>query len=223
MGNTNRCATLTCPGIKNRSGQGPRKCSDWVDSLADGGGPIRISRSTHHAQRAFPQGRGAHAIPIFLSSTGSTAVPTLTAWPNAVIRCRRSCATNAAALAGRSMIVKKAQPPRHSNALCAAIWRVPMEEYQKSRTCGRHSIAGRSVESSELSEPIFTPATRRRVATTSTFHSMKPPKIVGTGNRRTGKFKSGKSTQDAPQVRRQRGIIIADTNSSLGCRGTIDS
>ena len=77
------------------------------------------------------------------------------------------------------MIVKKASRSP-SNASCAATLRLGWKEYQQSQTvCGIKLPAGLK-ESSELPEPIFTPATKAETGHDENISFEQACEIVGT-------------------------------------------
>jgi len=123
---------------------------------------------------------------------------------------------HAATLAGRSMIVKKAQPLAIECVVRGYLAGSGWKEYQKSRTvCGIRLPEG-LVESSELPEPIFTPATKEESGHDINISFDEAAKIVGPGIAAQVRDLSLQIYRDAREYARQRGIIIADTKFEFG-------
>jgi phosphoribosylaminoimidazole-succinocarboxamide synthase len=121
-----------------------------------------------------------------------------------------------AALTGRSMIVKKAKPLAIECVVRGYLAGSGWKEYQKSRTvCGIRLPEG-LVESSELPEPIFTPATKEESGHDINISFEEAAKIVGADIAAQVRDLSLKIYQDAREYARQRGIIIADTKFEFG-------
>ena len=119
-------------------------------------------------------------------------------------------------LARRAMIVKKAQPlPVECvvrGYLAGSGWR----EYQQSQTvCGIHLPAG-LVESSELPEPVFTPATKAASGHDVNISFEQAAQMVGAEAAEQVRALSVRIYLAARRYARQRGIIIADTKFEFG-------
>ena len=115
------------------------------------------------------------------------------------------------------MIVRKAAPLAASSASCAGTWPGPGGRInQKSRTvCGIKLPAGLQ-ESSELPEPIFTPATKAETGHDENISFAEAAKIVGADIAEEARAASLNTYQFAREVARRRGIIIADTKFEFG-------
>ncbi len=131
-------------------------------------------------------------------------------------------AASLAALKGRSMIVKKAQPLAIECVVRGYLAGSGWKEYQKSRTvCGIALPAGLQ-ESAELPEPIFTPATKAETGHDENISFEQAARIVGDDLARQARDASLRLYTDARAYARQRGIIIADTKFEFGrCDGKL--
>ena len=90
------------------------------------------------------------------------------------------------------------------------------KEYQKSQTvCGIKLPPGLK-ESSELPEPIFTPATKAETGHDENISFAEAAKIVGADIAEEARAKSLKIYNSARDYARKRGIIIADTKFEFG-------
>jgi phosphoribosylaminoimidazole-succinocarboxamide synthase len=122
----------------------------------------------------------------------------------------------ASQLARRSMIVKKAKPLAIECVVRGYLAGSGWKEYQKSQTvCGIRLPPGLK-ESSELPEPIFTPATKAETGHDENISFAEAAKIVGddiTGQARAASLRIYNSARDYAL---QRGIIIADTKFEFG-------
>jgi phosphoribosylaminoimidazole-succinocarboxamide synthase len=121
-----------------------------------------------------------------------------------------------AQLARRSMIVKKASPLAIECVVRGYLAGSGWKEYQKSRTvCGIPLPAG-LLESSELPEPIFTPATKAETGHDENISFAQAEKIVGADIARQAREFSLRLYSDARVYSRERGILIADTKLEFG-------
>ena len=119
-------------------------------------------------------------------------------------------------LAGRSMIVKKAKPLAIECVVRGYLAGSGWKEYQKSQTvCGIKLPAGLK-ESSELPEPVFTPATKAETGHDENISYERAKKIVGDDIAGQARAASLKIYNFARDYARQRGIIIADTKFEFG-------
>ena len=119
-------------------------------------------------------------------------------------------------LARRSMIVRKAAPLAIECVVRGYLAGSGWKEYQKSRTvCGIKLPAGLQ-ESSELPEPIFTPATKAETGHDENISFAEAAKIVGADIAEEARAASLKIYQFAREYARRRGIIIADTKFEFG-------
>ncbi len=121
-----------------------------------------------------------------------------------------------AQLARRSMVVKKAQPLAIECVVRGYLAGSGWKEYKQSQTvCGIKLPAGLK-ESSELPEPIFTPATKAETGHDENIPFEQAAKIVGADIAAQARDLSLKIYTEARAYARQRGIIIADTKFEFG-------
>jgi phosphoribosylaminoimidazole-succinocarboxamide synthase len=119
-------------------------------------------------------------------------------------------------IARRSMIVKKAQPLAIECVVRGYLAGSGWKEYQKSQTvCGIKLPSGWK-ESSELPEPIFTPATKAETGHDENISFDEACKIVGNEIAEKARAASLKIYNFARDYARKRGIIIADTKFEFG-------
>ena len=119
-------------------------------------------------------------------------------------------------LAGRSMIVKKAKPLAIECVVRGYLAGSGWKEYQKSQTvCGIKLPPGLK-ESSELPEPIFTPATKAETGHDENISFERAKRIVGDDVAGQARAASLRIYNFARDYARQRGIIIADTKFEFG-------
>ena len=122
----------------------------------------------------------------------------------------------AAALAKRSMIVKKAVPLTIECVVRGYLAGSGWKEYRKQQTvCGIPLPAG-LVECSELPEPIFTPATKAESGHDENISFAEAASRIGTELAEQARKLSLMLYQDARDYARRRGIIIADTKFEFG-------
>jgi phosphoribosylaminoimidazole-succinocarboxamide synthase len=123
---------------------------------------------------------------------------------------------HAAQIGRRSMIVKKCQPLAIECVVRGYLAGSGWKEYQKSQTvCGIKLPPGLK-ESSELPEPIFTPATKAETGHDENISFEEAKKIVGDAIAEQARASSLKIYNSAREYARQRGIIIADTKFEFG-------
>ena len=123
---------------------------------------------------------------------------------------------HATKIAGRSMIVKKAQPLAIECVVRGYLAGSGWKEYKKSQTvCGIPLPAGLQ-ESSELSEPIFTPATKAESGHDENIDFATASRIVGPEIAEQVRSLSIAIYKFAREYARSRGIIIADTKFEFG-------
>ena len=119
-------------------------------------------------------------------------------------------------LARRSMVVKKAKPLAIECVVRGYLAGSGWQEYRKRQTvCGIKLPPGLS-ESSELPEPIFTPATKAETGHDENISVDQAAAIVGRELAERARKASLQLYRDARQYARQRGIIIADTKFEFG-------
>jgi len=119
-------------------------------------------------------------------------------------------------LAGRSMIVKKATPLAIECVVRGYLAGSGWKEYQARQTvCGIKLPAGLK-ESSELPEPIFTPATKAETGHDENISFEQAAAIVGNEIVQRARAAGLKIYNFARDYARRRGIIIADTKFEFG-------
>jgi len=119
-------------------------------------------------------------------------------------------------LTRRAMIVKKAQPLAIECVVRGYLAGSGWKEYRQRQTvCGIHLPDG-LMESSELPEPIFTPATKAESGHDINISFDQAAQIVGADTAEQVRKLSLQIYNAARQYARQRGIIIADTKFEFG-------
>ncbi len=137
---------------------------------------------------------------------GPLGVPALTGVPDALRQ----------HLSRRSMVVKKAKPLAIECVVRGYLAGSGWKEYQKFQTvCGIKLPPGLK-ESSELPEPIFTPATKAETGHDENISFEQVAKIVGARLAEQARAASLKIYNSARDYARKRGIIIADTKFEFG-------
>jgi phosphoribosylaminoimidazole-succinocarboxamide synthase len=122
----------------------------------------------------------------------------------------------AAELSGRSMLVKKAKPLAIECVVRGYLAGSGWKEYRASQTvCGVKLPAGLK-ESSELPEPIFTPATKAETGHDENISFDRAAGIVGADVAEKARAASLKIYNTARDYARKRGLIIADTKFEFG-------
>jgi len=122
----------------------------------------------------------------------------------------------AAQLAGRSMIVKKAQPLTIECVVRGYLAGSGWKEYREQQTvCGIKLPPGLK-ESSELPAPIFTPATKAESGHDINIPFAEAARLVGQEQAEQVRAASVKLYRFARDHARRRGIIIADTKFEFG-------
>ena len=122
----------------------------------------------------------------------------------------------AGSLARRAMIVKKAQPLAIECVVRGYLAGSGWKEYRQRQTvCGIHLPDG-LMESSELPEPIFTPATKAESGHDINISFNQAAQIVGADTAEQVRKLSLQIYNAARHYARQRGIIIADTKFEFG-------
>ena len=116
----------------------------------------------------------------------------------------------------RCMIVKKAKPLPIECVVRGYLAGSGWSEYRKQQTvCGIRLPVGLQ-ESSELAEPIFTPATKAETGHDENISFEAACKIAGTEITTKARDASLRIYREAREYARQRGIIIADTKFEFG-------
>jgi phosphoribosylaminoimidazole-succinocarboxamide synthase len=122
----------------------------------------------------------------------------------------------AATLARRSMIVKKASPLAIECVVRGYLAGSGWQEYRKTQSvCGIKLPSG-LVESSELPEPIFTPATKAETGHDINISFSDAANIVGKDLAERARTTSLQIYNQARDYARHRGILIADTKFEFG-------
>jgi phosphoribosylaminoimidazole-succinocarboxamide synthase len=119
-------------------------------------------------------------------------------------------------LSRRSMIVKKAAPLAIECVVRGYLAGSGWKEYQERQTvCGIRLPAGLQ-ESSELPEPLFTPATKAESGHDENISFEQAAQIVGADVAEEVRARSLRIYNFARDYARKRGIIIADTKFEFG-------
>jgi phosphoribosylaminoimidazole-succinocarboxamide synthase len=119
-------------------------------------------------------------------------------------------------LRGRSMIVRKATPLTIECVVRGYLAGSGWKEYRQSQTvCGIKLPAGLK-ESSELPEPIFTPATKAETGHDENISFVQAANLVGPEMAESVRKASLRIYNFARDYARKRGIIIADTKFEFG-------
>jgi len=122
----------------------------------------------------------------------------------------------ASQLARRAMVVKKAQPLPIECVVRGYLAGSGWKEYRQSKTvCGIPLPQG-LLESSELPEPIFTPATKAETGHDINISFDQAAAMVGGDTAEQVRRLSLQIYSSASRLARQRGIIIADTKFEFG-------
>lgn len=124
-----------------------------------------------------------------------------------------------AALQGRCMIVKKAQPLAIECVVRGYLAGSGWKEYQRSQTVCGIALPPGLKESSELPEPIFTPATKAETGHDENISFEQAVEIVGRDVAERVRDASLRIYRNARDYARTRGIIIADTKFEFGVYG----
>lgn len=121
-----------------------------------------------------------------------------------------------ATLGRRSMIVKKATPLAIECVVRGYLAGSGWKEYQQNQTvCGIKLPSGLK-ESSELPEPIFTPATKAESGHDENISFAAAARLVGDDIAEQARTASLRIYNFAREYARNRGIIIADTKFEFG-------
>jgi phosphoribosylaminoimidazole-succinocarboxamide synthase len=126
---------------------------------------------------------------------------------------------HASQLARRSMVVKKAKPLAIECVVRGYLAGSGWKEYRQTQTvCGLKLPPGLK-ESSELPEPIFTPATKAETGHDENISFEQAARIVGAEVAERARAASLRIYRFARDFARGRGIIIADTKFEFGLLG----
>ena len=119
-------------------------------------------------------------------------------------------------LSKRAMIVKKAKPLAIECVVRGYLAGSGWKEYRERQTvCGIKLAAGLK-ESSELPEPVFTPATKAETGHDQNISFSEAARIVGADVAEQARRASLKIYNFARDYEQNRGIIIADTKFEFG-------
>jgi len=116
----------------------------------------------------------------------------------------------------RSMIVKKATPLAIECVVRGYLAGSGWKEYQKSQSVCGIKLPSSLKDSSELPEPLFTPATKAETGHDENISFEQAAKIVGQDIAERARAASLKIYNFARDYARKRGIIIADTKFEFG-------
>jgi phosphoribosylaminoimidazole-succinocarboxamide synthase len=125
-------------------------------------------------------------------------------------------APHAAALAGRSMIVKKAKPLSIECVVRGYLAGSGWKEYRANRTVCGIALPEGLEESSELPEPVFTPATKAETGHDENIPFEEAARLVGQETAERVRSLSLTIYSEARRYAAERGIIIADTKFEFG-------
>ena len=128
----------------------------------------------------------------------------------------KSLAPFATQVARRSMIVKKAKPLAIECVVRGYLAGSGWKEYQQNKTVCGISLPTGLKESSELPEPIFTPATKAESGHDENISYAEAEKIVGVELAAQAREFSLRIYSEARAYAEERGIIIADTKFEFG-------
>ena len=118
-----------------------------------------------------------------------------------------------------SMIVKKAQPLAIECVVRGYLAGSGWKEYKGSKTVCGIALPDGLLESSELPEPIFTPATKAETGHDLNIDFAEASRIVGAEIAEKCRTLSLQLYSSARDYARQKGIIIADTKFEFGLIG----
>ena len=124
-----------------------------------------------------------------------------------------------AQLAGRTMIVKKARPLPIECVVRGYLAGSGWKEYKASQSVCGIKLPGGLQESSELPQPIFTPATKAETGHDINISFKEAADLAGADIAEKARDISLKLYQQGRDYARERGIIIADTKFEFGIFG----
>jgi phosphoribosylaminoimidazole-succinocarboxamide synthase len=123
---------------------------------------------------------------------------------------------HATLLARRSMVVKKARPLPIECVVRGYLAGSGWKEYRQSQTVCGIPLPGGLVESSELPQPIFTPATKAESGHDLNISFEEAAQLTGRELAEEARRLSLRIYTEARNHARNRGIIIADTKFEFG-------
>lgn len=127
----------------------------------------------------------------------------------------------ASVLNGRSMIVRKTQPLPIECVVRGYLSGSGWKEYQKSGSVCGIALPPGLVESSELPEPIFTPATKAESGHDENISFEEAARLTGPEIAQQARDLSLKLYRFARDYARTRGILIADTKFELDRKSVV--
>lgn len=141
--------------------------------------------------------------------------------PNHLITCDQAkypeiCRIYAEKLEGRSMLVKKAKPFPVECVVRGYLSGSGWKSYKENRTICGIELPDGLVESQELPEPIFTPATKAETGHDENISFERMISMVGGATASRLKEASLALYSQAQKLAKQAGIIIADTKFEFG-------
>lgn len=119
-------------------------------------------------------------------------------------------------LAGRTMVVKKCQPLAIECVVRGYLAGSGWKEYQESQSVCGITLPDGLRESSELPEPIFTPATKAEEGHDENISFTQASGVVGEEIAKQARDLSMQIYHSAREFAREKGIIIADTKFEFG-------
>ena len=119
-------------------------------------------------------------------------------------------------LNGRTMVVKKCQPLAIECVVRGYLAGSGWKEYRQSQSVCGIALPEGLRESSELPEPIFTPATKAEEGHDENISFAQASKIVGDDIAEQARDLSMQIYSSAREFAREKGIIIADTKFEFG-------
>jgi len=125
-------------------------------------------------------------------------------------------AGNIESLRGRSMLVRKCQPLPVECVVRGYLAGSGLKEYKQARMVGGHRLPEGLVESSQLPQPIFTPATKAETGHDENIDFDRCAAIIGQPLAEKVRDISLALYSFARDYAAQRGIIIADTKFEFG-------
>ena len=132
--------------------------------------------------------------------------------------CDRLSDSSRAALAGRSMLVRRAEVVPFECVVRGYLAGSGWKEYRQSGAICGHKLPAGLIESSKLPEPIFTPATKAEEGHDINVSIDEMSRSVGKELARRLEAISLKIYREAAAYAETRGIIICDTKFEFGLR-----
>jgi len=127
--------------------------------------------------------------------------------------------TDVGSLIGRSMVVRKASVFPVECVVRGYLAGSGWKEYRASQSVCGVKLPADLLESSQLPEPIFTPATKAATGHDENIAFDQMSEIVGQGRAEQLRNLSLKIYRQAAEIARTKGILIADTKFEFGLSG----